>query len=166
MPASDPERRCQRPQDAQGPQDSLHRRRGCSRLHFQAPPGHQSPGHGGRGVETCLSAGRLPRSVSQTVKPIHESGHRSDRRNALGSKGRTALSHTGLPERRGESSLPSLPGTLWGVRPASVPEPLPGGAWAHLDTPARGSVSPHGASRALKGRLPWWRWGGTRPGSR
>lgn len=95
-----------------------------------------------------------------------ESGHRSDRRNALGSKGRTALSHTGLPERRGESSLPSPPGTLWGVRPASVPEPLPGGAWAHLDTPARGSVSPHGASRALKGRLPWWRWGGTRPGSR
>ena len=42
VPALDPERRCQRPQDAQGPQDSLHRRRGWSRLCFQAPPGHES----------------------------------------------------------------------------------------------------------------------------
>ena len=107
-------------------------------------------------METCLLVGRQPRSVSQTVKSIHKSGHRSDRRNALGSKGRNrSLTHRPARET-GESSLLSLPGTLWGERRTSVPEPLPGGAWAHVDTPARGSVSPHRASRALKGRLPWW----------
>ena len=65
-------------------------------------------------METCLLVGRQPRSVSQTVKSIHKSGHRSDRRNALGSKGRNrSLTHRPARET-GESSLPSLPGTLWG----------------------------------------------------
>lgn len=60
-----------------------------------------------------------------TVKSAHESGHRSDRRNALGSKGRNRLSHTQTLQKDGVRA-----GSLWGVRPASVPEPLPGGAWA------------------------------------
>ena len=60
-----------------------------------------------------------------TVKSAHESGHRSDRRNALGSKGRNRLSHTQTLQRDGVRA-----GSLRGVRPASVPEPLPGGAWA------------------------------------
>ena len=112
-------------------------------------------------METCLSVGRQPRSVSRTVRSITREWPQKRQRNALGSKGRNrSLTHR--PSREtGESSLPSLPGTLWGVRPPSVPEPLPGGAWAHVDTPARRSVSPHGASRALKGRLPWW--GGLAP---
>ena len=78
----------------------------------------------------------------------------------LAPKGETARSHTGLPERRVRAvSRPSQ--ARCGARPTSVTEPLPGGAWAHVDTPARGSVSPHRASRALKSQLP--RWGGLTP---
>ena len=92
-----------------------------------------------------------------TVKSTHKSGHRSDRRNALGSKGRNRLSHTQTFQRDRVRA-----GTLCGLRPASAPEPLLGGAWAHLDTPTRRSVhlaqSTLGAQRpaALLGwDLPW-----------